>query len=156
MEGVGSWVLNTPRGQAEFIGKDNYVPSVPGNLWKFLEGGTQAKFVDPQRRFVLLDALDEVLRGDSRSGRLRTVTVVKRQEDPGLRRSRFIIDPVPILIIEHGLVVFNSDGEVCWSHDSLKLDQFFQGVFKDRILYFSEHHGRWAYDLATGKEAPAD
>ena len=148
--GIGTWVLNAPRGQAEFIGEHNYVPSVRGNLWKFLEGATQPKFVDPERRFVLLDALDEVIRADAYTGELKTVATVRRAEDSGLRSSKFVAGHLPILVFEHGLVVFRSEGQVLWLRDDLKLKDFFQCVTNDRILYSSEHRGKWAYDLHTG------
>lgn len=109
--GIGTWFLNSSGGKAEFISDRTYAPVVQGNIWKFFEGGSQQKFIDPQQQFVLLEAQDEMLRGDG-SGELRTVTNLKRQGDGGLRRSKFISEPVPVFIFEHGLIVFNFDGQV--------------------------------------------
>lgn len=155
VEGIGTWILE-PTGKVEFIGEDIYVPSVSGNLWKFLQGGPRPKFVDPQRRFVLLDARDEVLRGDARTGELRTVATLSRQEDRGLRRSGFISAPVPVFVFEYGLVVFDSDGQFHWSRNDLKLDDFFQRMENGRIFYSSEPLGQWAYDLYTGERTTAE
>jgi len=153
VEGIGTWILES--GKVEFIGEDDYVPSVSGNLWKYLEGGPKPKFVDPQRRFVLLDAQDEVLRGD-RTGELRTVATVRRPGDWGLRRSGFISVPVPVFVFECGLVVFESDGQFRWSRDDLKLNDFFQRIENGRIFYSSERLGQWAYDLSTGELIAAE
>lgn len=153
INGIGTWVLNAPRGQAEFTGQNTYVPAVRGNIWKFFEGGSKPKFIDPQRRFVLLDAQDEILRGDAALGELRTVATLKRAEDPGLRHSVFISAGVPVFIFERGLVVFDSDGQLRWSHNDLKLDDHFKKIENGRIFYSAERQGTWAYDLSTGELA---
>ncbi|HEY6252423.1 MAG TPA: hypothetical protein VI685_20910 [Candidatus Angelobacter sp.] len=147
--GIGTWFLNAPSGEAEFISDRNYVPIVRGNIWKFFEGGNQNKFIDPQHRFILLEAQDEMLRGDA-SGELKTVASLNRQENGGLRRSKFISDPLPIFIFEHGLLVFDSDGQLRWSRNDLRLDQFLSEVKNGRVYYHSESDGNWSYDLFTG------
>src|SRR5215469_12187163 len=135
--GIGTWFLNTPGREAEFISDSTYVPVVRGNIWKFFEGGSHQKLIDPQHRFVLLEAQDEMLRGDA-SGELQTVANLNRQENDGLRRSKFISDPVPIFIFEHGLLVFDSDGQLRWFRIDLRIDQFFSDVKNGRIFYHSE------------------
>jgi hypothetical protein len=150
---IGTWVLNVTTGNAEFIGEKIHVPDVGGSLRKFFEGGSRSTFIDPQYRFVLLDAQDEVLRGDASSGEIKAVANLKRQEDHGLRRSTFISAPVPVFIFEHGVAVFDSDGQLHWSRNDLKLDHHFERIEGDRIIYSSEHRGKWAYDLSTGRPA---
>lgn len=156
VQGVGTWVLGPTKEEAEFTGRDSYVPAVRGNLWKFFEGGSKPRFVDPQHRFVLLDAQDEVLRGDANLGELKTVATLKRAENRGLRRSRFLSEPGPVFIFEHGLLVFDENGQLRWSLNNLKLDQFFQQIRDGKIVYSSEHCGKWAYDLATGQRTTLD
>jgi len=155
VQGIGTWILSAPKGKAEFIGENTYVPAVCGNIWKFFEGGSKPKFVDPHCRFFLLDAVDEILRGDA-TGELKTVAAINREQDSGLRRSAFVSAPVPVFIFEHGLLAFDSDGQLRWSRNDLKLDQFFTRVEKGRIFYHSEHRGDWAFDLSTGHCKTAD
>jgi hypothetical protein len=59
--GIGTWILDGENREAEFIGKDTYLPTVRSNLWKFFIGGSKSRFADPQHRFVLLEASDEIL-----------------------------------------------------------------------------------------------
>lgn len=153
---IGTWVLNGRQGPVEFIGEHTYVPSVSGNLWKFLEGGSKSTFVDPQYRFVLFDAEDEILRGDAQTGELKTTATLARQADRGLRHSKFVPDPVPIFVFENGLAVFDSNGDLRWAGDDLKLDHVFEKIMGSRIIYSSEHHGPWAYDLSTGMMVNAE
>lgn len=155
--GIATWALNGPQGPVEFISDYDYVPDVKGNLWKYFEGASRrSQFLDPQRRFVLVDAQDEVLRGDARTGELTTVVTIDRQQNGGLRRSRFVSDPVPIFVFENGLVVFQEDGQLSWFHDDFPLTDFFQGVVENRVVYLSEHRGKMAYDLCTGHAVSAD
>ena len=150
--GIGTWALNGPREPVEFINDCTYEPDVKGNLWKHFEGASRrAHFVDPQRDFVLLDAQDEVLRADAISGELTTVVTLNRMEDGGFRRGSFVGHPVPIFVFELGLAVFRPDGQLSWFRDDLVLNNFFQRVANNRIVYFCEHGGKTAYDLGTGE-----
>ena len=153
VKGIGTWTLNSPSGEAEFIGDSTYLPVVRSTIWKFFKGGSKPKFIDPQRRFVLLDAVDEILLGDA-TGELKTVAVLNRIWDDGMRRSAFVSAPVPVFIFERGLVVFDSDGHLRWSRNDLKLNDFFKQVENQKVLYHSEHRGDWAYDLSTGDSIP--
>src|SRR5215467_9664030 len=92
--GIGTWILSGPGGEAEFIGEYAHVPVVRSNIWKFFKGGSKPRFVDPDHRFILLNAVDEILRGDV-TGELKTVAPLNRIEDRGLRRSAFLPAPVP-------------------------------------------------------------
>jgi hypothetical protein len=151
MEGIGTWTTEGTKGQAEFIGNEASPHTVPGNLWKFFEGGSKAKYIDPLNKFVLLDAQDEVIRADASTGNLKTVATLSRHKDQGLRHSRFISSPVPVFIFELGLVVFDSHGQFQWSCNDLKLDHHFQEIKDGKILYSSEHRGKWVYDISTGQ-----
>jgi hypothetical protein len=153
--GMGAWTIESETGSITFSGEQNYAEGIRANLWKFLDGGSKGKFVDPGLRFVLLDAQDEVIRGDGQSGELTTVLTIERTEDHGLRRSQFISAPNPVFIFERGVAVFTPDGSFVWCRNDLRLDHHFQHIEKDKILYFSEHRGNWAYDLLTGSVTDA-
>jgi hypothetical protein len=76
--GVGRWTIESDTGEIEFVGEHNYTQRILANLAKFLDGGSKAKFIDPKRRFVLLDAQDELIRADASSGELKTVIILNR------------------------------------------------------------------------------
>jgi hypothetical protein len=155
VSGLGAWIIESETGSITFIGEHNYAEGIRANLWKFLDGGSKAKFVDPGLQFVLLDAQDELIRGDGISGDLKTVLTIDRTEDHGLRRSQFLSTPNPVFIFERGVAVFTPDGSVLWCRNDLRLDHHFQRIEKEKILYSSEHRGHWAYHLLTGSVTDA-
>jgi hypothetical protein len=148
--GLGTWSIEPGTAHVSFVGEHNYVQSVPASLWKFFDQGSKPKFVDLEKQFVLLDAQDEILRGNGLSGELDSVVKLNRITDHGLRRSEFVLASTPVFIYEHGLVVFDLDGWLLWSHNDLRLDHHFQKVEGSTILYFSERQGTWGYNLSTG------
>jgi hypothetical protein len=102
---------------------------------------------------LLLDARDEVLRADAVSGDLETVLVIERMKEGGFDWGRFVEKPAPIFVFELGIAVFRpDDGRVLWSRNDFMLDNFFQRVEGERILYSSEHLGDMEYDLSTGRQ----
>jgi hypothetical protein len=151
--GIGTWSIEPDTRAVEFLGEHNYAQNIQADLWKFFTGGSKPKFVDTEKRFVLLDAQDEILRGDGISGELKAVVKLDRIQDHALRRSEFVPASTPVFVYEHGIVVFSLDGWPLWSRNDLLLGQLFQRIEGNSILYFSEHRGGWGYDLATGSVA---
>ncbi len=149
--GIGTWVMESEHGAVEFLGdQDAYAQGIRANLYKFFDGGKKASFVDPQNKFVLLDAQDELIRGEAATGALKTVISVNRIPDHGLRHSKFISAPNPVFLYEQGIVVFDKDGNPMWSKTNLQLTDYFRRIEGDRIVYSSEQKGTWSYDLHTG------
>jgi hypothetical protein len=149
--GIGTWIVESEHGRVTFSGAQNYVESIQSNLWKFLDGGARAKYVDSESRYVLVDAQDEIIRGDGTTGDLKTVANLRRIEDQGLRRSQFLPAPTPVFIFELGVVVFSAVGQLVWFHNDLHLDHHFLRLEAQKIVYFSERRGEWSYELATGE-----
>jgi|SRR6185437_1666975 hypothetical protein len=149
--GLGTWTIRSDTGEITFYGQRNFAEGIRANLWKFLDGGSKPKFVDSALRFVLLDAQDEMIRGDAFSGELRTLITLERIADPGLRRSEFVSAATPVFIFERGVVAFNRDGWLQWFRNDLRLDHHFKVIEGDQIVYFSEHRGEWRYNLFDGR-----
>jgi len=153
--GVGTWTLESPGGEIEFIRNQDAYARTHAPLQKALSTvGVPVVFVDPGKRFIIVDAQDELLRGDAATGELKSVASLTRMEDRGFRRATFVTaqsTSSPVFIYELGIIVFDVDGLPLWSRADFKLDHHFERIEDGRIIYSSEHRGQWSYDLFTGR-----
>jgi len=153
--GVGTWTLELPGDEIEFIGKQNAYARIHAPLQKALGVvGVPIIFVDPGKRFVIVDAQDELLRGDAATGELTSIASLTRIEDRAFRRAQFVTaysTSSAVFIYELGIMVFDEVGQLLWSRADLMLDHHFMRIEDGRIIYSSEHRSQWSYDLFTGR-----
>jgi hypothetical protein len=154
--GVGNWTLDTNTGEIEFMGEAAYFSGLHGALQKVLSVPNRGLFVDPQKRFIIVEAIDELLYGAADTGQLTTAATLNRIDNRGLRFGKFIQYPTAIFIYERGIVVFDGAGRHLWARHEMQLDDHFKKIADGRIVYTSEREGQWGFDILTGNSRELD
>lgn len=156
VRGLGEWTFNRTRREIEFTGCDGEYRLLSEH--RLLDCSL---FVDvwelPNSAGVLiLDRRGNEVYVGYRSGDIERVLVLSKRDalDPGFFRASFIpTSPISLLVFENGVAGFDENGKLEWCREDRLLDETFERVEKDTIIYSTPASGNKHISIKDGRDA---